>query len=170
MMVSSAGLLIIDRAAPIAAAFGAPAVLGLMVAVFNGLGRLLFGSLIDRFDRSITLYINSATLLVAGFSLYFGAVWHSAPLIFAGLTLTGMSYGGLPSMNAYIGNKTFGPTFYPMNISIIMFNMLPSSFIGPMISSLLFMRSGGVYNSNFIMIIGFAVITFAFNKAMDKFA
>ena len=159
-VLSAGGLMVINSAATISAFFGAPAVLGLMVSVSNGGGRLIFGALIDKLGRKKTVYTSNAALLASGICLYAGAVLHNTVLIFAGLLLIGMCYGSSPSISSVILNSLFGPKNYQINFSIHNCLLIPASIIGPMISSFFQEKSNGAYNSTFIMIIGFAVICF----------
>ena len=168
--MGSAGLLIVNSAAVIAAAFGAPAVLGLIVSVFNGSSRLVFGQILDRYGRKTSMLISCSLLLTAGISLYFGAITHNAVLIIIGIMATGTCYGSGPTTSSVIMNKIYGPKHYAVNYSITIFTLMPSAFIGPMISSALIDMSDGAYNYSFIMIIILALLSFFLWAAMNKAA
>ena len=160
--MSSAGLLVINSAASIAIAFGAPAVLGLIVSIFNGGGRLLFGSAFDKIGRKKTMTINSMVFILAGSVLFLGAKLDNVYLVLVGLLLTGIGYGGAPSVTSAVINKFFGPKHYPVNFSIGNFSLIPAAIIGPYISGLLQDMSGS-YNTTFIMIVCLGVIAFITN-------
>ena len=171
-ILSAGGLMVINSAATISDFFGAPAVLGLLVSVSNGGGRFIFGALIDKLGRKKTVYTSNSALLASGIFLYTGAVFHNAVLVFAGLLLVGMCYGSSPSISSPVLNSLFGPKNYQINFSIHNCLLIPASFIGPMVSSVMQEKSNGAYNSTFIMIIAFAVICFVlawlFNRAATK--
>jgi OFA family oxalate/formate antiporter-like MFS transporter len=167
VVTSSAGLLAINSAATISMAFGAPAVLGLIVSVFNGGGRLIFGAIIDKFGRKRTMLINTTCMMFAGLSLLLGAYMNNAAPIFIGLILVGITYGGSPAMTSAIVYRFFGVTYYPVNFSLANFLLIPAAVIGPMISSALLEWSGGAYNSTFTMIICLAVIAYLLTGAMN---
>ena len=172
-IISSGALIVISSAAVIAASFGAPAVLGLIVSVFSGGGRFVFGGLIDKIGRRKTIYCCCATILAAGVCLYTGALLHNIIFITAGLLLTGMTHGSSPVMSISAVNTLFGPKNYPINLSIHNFQLIPSAFAGPLIAGILQERANGAYNSAFLMIITFAVLSFVvawlLNKASANF-
>lgn len=55
VLLNSASLLVINSAASIAVAFGMPAVIGLIISLFNGIGRVMHGAFFDRY-REKNLY------------------------------------------------------------------------------------------------------------------
>jgi OFA family oxalate/formate antiporter-like MFS transporter len=148
-----AGLLVINSAAPITVYFGAPAVVGLIVSVFNGAGRPVSGMVYDRFGRIPTMAITTAALLGGGVALLLGSIFSSIVLIIVGLPLIGISYGMAPAITSsfvydYFGGKHF-PRLYPaLNCALI-----PAAIIGPLVSSALQEAAGGSYTTTFMMII-----------------
>jgi OFA family oxalate/formate antiporter-like MFS transporter len=167
---SSSGLLVINSAADIAGAYGSPPILGLIVSVFNGGGRLLFGAIYDKVGRKKTMFINTGCMFLAGLSLLAAAFLNSAPLIFIGLILAGVNYGGCPAITSAVIFRFFGPSNYAANFSIANFLVIPAAFIGPMVSSALLERSGGDYRSTFAMILIFSVIAYLLAFTMNKFS
>ncbi len=170
ILLNSAGLLVINNAATIAVAFGAPAVLGLIVSVCNGVGRVFIGGLFDRYGRKISMIINVGFTCTAGILLLAGSLSAAAVVIIIGLLFTGLGYGGTPTLSSAFIHKEFGPKYFPVNFSICNFSLIPASIIGPMISSWLIDKSGGSYTGTFVMIIILAVCAAAAWAFVNKFA
>jgi OFA family oxalate/formate antiporter-like MFS transporter len=168
VVTSSAGLLVINSAATIAITYGAPAVLGLIVGVFNGIGRLLFGAIYDRVGRGRSMLLNTGCMAAAGLCLLAGALAAGAPLIFLGLVFVGISYGGSPVMTSAVVYRFFGAPHYGVNFSIANFLVVPAAFIGPMISSAILESSGGVYTPAFVMLIILAAAAFVLILMMNR--
>ena len=157
ILLNSAGLLVINSAANISVAFGGTAVLGMIVSLFNGAGRIVAGNNFDKFGRKTATIVNNAFMLAAGMFLTLGGMSSKYIFILIGLIFVGLAYGGCPTITSAYINKAFGPANFPTNFSIANFSLIPAATIGPMISSALLESAGGSYNTNFYAIIGFSV-------------
>lgn len=157
ILLNSAGLLVINSAANISVAFGGTAVLGMIVSLFNGAGRIVAGNNFDKFGRKTATIVNNAFMLAAGLFLTLGGMSSKYIFILIGLIFVGLAYGGCPTITSAYINKAFGPANFPTNFSIANFSLIPAATIGPMISSALLESAGGSYNTNFYAIIGFSV-------------
>lgn len=168
--ISAGGLLVINSAALIATAFGVPAVMGLIVSIFNGAGRVIFGTMYDKYGRDLTVTVNAITLLLSGIALYLTAVTGSPVLLLIGLPLVGLSYGGVPAINSSTTLRVWGPKYYPANFGWVTCSLIPAALVGPMISSALQEQSGGAYNSTFLMLIVFAICAFGIGILLNRLA
>ena len=162
ILLNSAGLLVINSAANISVAFGGTAVLGMIVSLFNGAGRIVAGNNFDKFGRKTATIVNTAFMLAAGAFLTLGGMSGKYIFILCGLVLVGLAYGGCPTITSAYINKAFGPANFPTNFSIANFSLIPAATIGPMISSALLESAGGSYNTNFYAIIGFSAAAAVF--------
>lgn len=162
VLLNSAALLVINSAANISLAFGGSAVLGLIISLFNGAGRILAGSNFDKFGTKVSSVCNLLLMLTAGILLSLAAMLNSLAIIILGLVLAGLAYGGMPTITAAYTNKTFGSRDYSTNFSIANFAIIPAAIIGPTVSSKLLEAADGKYNTSFYSIIGFSLASVIF--------
>ena len=155
---ASAGLLVINSSANIALAFGTAASLGMIVSLFNGAGRPVTGAIMDRLGQFKGMLIMNSLLILGGLLLVLGAKADLALAVFVGMILVGICYGGGVTISAKVINDLYGPKHYGVNFSLSNFCMIPAAFIGPYISGVLQDRSGGRYDSTFLMVVVMALI------------
>lgn len=159
--LNSAGLMVINSAANISVAYGGSAVLGMIVSLFNGAGRIVAGNNFDRFGRKTSSIVNNIFMIIAGALLIAGGVSHSLILVVIGLIFVGLSYGGTPTITSAYVNKAFGANYFATNFSIANFSLIPAAIIGPIISAKLLEAAGGKYDSNFRALIVFTLVALA---------
>ncbi len=140
-------------------AFGASAALGLIVSLFNGIGRVVLGAVYDRFGHVAATYINTAIMFGGGIFLVIAAKYNAVEFILCGLIFVGTSYGGCPTIIAAFINESFGQQYYPTNFTLGNMNLVIASIVGPTLSASLLKISGGNYTSNFYAVIGFTVLS-----------
>ena len=108
-----------------------------VLAVCNGLGRIITGAVFDQFGRRVTMIgANLITILSAGLTLLAVSV-HSLPLCIVGLCLTGMSYGATPTVCSAFVSAFYGQKHFATNYSIINFTLMAASFIATACNALL---------------------------------
>ena len=168
ILLNSAGLLVINSAANISVAYGGAAILGMIVSLFNGAGRIIAGNNFDRRGRKFSTLVNNAFMLAAGILLALGGMTNAYIFILCGLVFVGLAYGGCPTITSAFINKAFGPANFPTNFSIANFSLIPAATIGPMISSALLESAGGNYNTNFYAIIAFSAASAVFWVLLNK--
>lgn len=157
--LSAAGLLVINSAANISVAYGGAVILGMIISVFNGLGRIVNGTNIDKKGPSTAILICTLFFAIAGVLLVTGDKMTSLPLVIAGLIFIGLGYGGCPSLTSAFISKMFGPVNFPTNFATANFSLMVAATIGPTISAKLLEASAGAYTTNFYAICGFAVFS-----------
>ena len=158
IFLNSAGLMVINSAANISVAYGGTAILGMIVSLFNGAGRIVAGNNFDKYKRKKATLINLAFMLIAGILLVVAGKSNSLILVTIGLIFVGMAYGGTPTITSAYTSLSFGPKNFTTNFSISNFSLLPAAIAGPMISSKLLESAGGAYDSNLIAIVVFSAI------------
>ncbi len=137
-----------------------------VLAIFNGVGRVLTGAVYDALGRKTTMLAsNILTIFAAGLTLV-AVLTHSLPLCIVGLCLTGLSYGSCPTITSAFTASFYGTKYFPTNYSITNFNLIIASFIATLSSSLL--TSTGSYTAPFILLLALAVAALGLNFTIRK--
>lgn len=166
-LLSSVGLAIIGSANPFAkslsdgseSALFMVGLVGGLVNICNGLGRLSFGFLLDILGTKKCLLIINCGLIVSMLVLMGAIATGSLAILAVGFILTGLSFGGVtPSNSAYI-SKVFGQKYYPLNFSMINMQLIIASFLGPYSLGITQDLSGGGYMTGIILMLVFCVVS-----------
>jgi len=153
-----AGLMIINNAANIAAYFGLIAGLGMVINVFNGCGRPLVGALVDRFGQYKSMLIMNVCLIAAAVCLLLADRGAGNWLMFVGLVIVGVVYGGGGTISTRVIRDLYGPVHFGVNHSISNFCVIGGSLVGPLLSGILQDRSGGGFTSTFVTLLLMGVL------------
>ena len=137
-----------------------------VLAVCNGLGRIITGAVFDQFGRRVTMIgANLITILSAGLTLLAVSV-HSLPLCTVGLCLTGMSYGAAPTVCSAFVSAFYGQKHFATNYSIINFTAMAASFIATACNALL--ASSGAYVAPFALLLTLACGALVLNLCIRR--
>lgn len=137
-----------------------------VLAVCNGLGRVLTGAVYDVLGRRLTMIsANIITIIAAGVTLI-AVIAGSLPVCILGLCLTGISYGSCPTVTSAFSASFYGQKYFSMNYSILNFNLIFASFIATFSNQLLI--SSGSYISPFAMLLVLAVVALGLNFTIKK--
>ena len=137
-----------------------------VLAMFNGLGRILTGIVFDKMGRRFTmLAANVLTIFAAGMTLLAVGI-HSLPLCIVGLCLTGMSYGASPTVASAFTSAFYGQKHFASNLGVVNFNLMAASFIATACSSL--QISSGGYVAPFALLLTLALGALALNISIKK--
>ena len=170
IFITAVGNAVISFARDLALSVGAKATLATtlvgVLAVCNGLGRILTGALFDCFGRKKTMFIATVLAIVASGITLLSVVMASLSLCIVGLCLTGLSYGSCPTMNSAIVSSFYGQKHFGTNFSIITCNLIFASFIATACSSLL--KTFGGYTAPFILLLILAVLAFILNLTIKR--
>ncbi len=137
-----------------------------ILAVCNGLGRILTGAVFDAMGRKFTMISASAlTVFAAGVTLLSVGVG-SLALLIVGLCLTGLSYGTSPTVSAAFTSAFYGRKHFATNLSISNFNLMAASFVATACSAL-FSASGG-YTAPFVLLLALSLVALGLNLTIKK--
>lgn len=167
---TAVGSAVISFARDLALSVGAEAALATtlvgVLAMFNGLGRILTGIVFDKMGRRFTmLSANMLTIVAAGMTLLAVGI-KSLPLCIIGLCLTGMSYGASPTVASAFTSAFYGQKHFASNLSVVNFNLMAASFIATACSSLQVATEG--YVAPFILLLSLSVAGLVLNISVKK--
>ena len=137
-----------------------------VLAVCNGLGRIVTGAVYDILGRRATMLAsNILTIVAAGITLI-AVKSGSLPICIIGLCLTGMSYGSCPTINSAFTSSFYGQKYFPVNYSITNFCLIGAAFIAAASNSLFI--STGAYTAPFVLLLILAVCALGLNFSVRK--
>lgn len=154
VLLGSAALIVVGNSAAIAASLGqglaVVAFCAGLVSIFNGLGRIVFGWILDVAGSCITFAVVTAVFMSGSLLLYYAAASMQISVLMISYGLLGLSYGGIfPCNSAYI-RAIFGSRNFAIHFSIINMSVLAAGFIGPMLAGPM-LQKGGVPASLLMM-------------------
>lgn len=164
VLITALGLAVVSNASPLAQTMvpdvGRAAFIAGLVSIFNGVGRLCSGFILDFLGSKKTLRIYSCIGLAAGIVMLFAIMQQSITLLTVGFVLVGLAFGGgSPSMSAYT-SRVYGLKYYSNNFSVMNLCMLVGSFIGSFLMGVVQNHSG--YQMITVFLILFAVLSLVF--------
>lgn len=140
-----AGIMVIGNAAMIAMSAGMPALMGMVVSICNGMGRIMIGALFDIVGRERTMLTNMCMLFFAGSILLISVKTGSGILLLIGLMLMGIEYGGNPIICSVYARSQYGEKNYATNFGLINFSIIPAALIGPKLANMLTKMTDGTF-------------------------
>jgi OFA family oxalate/formate antiporter-like MFS transporter len=137
-----------------------------LLAISNGVGRLVLGSLYDRLGRGRTMTIGTALIILSSIFMVGAFKTHSIPMMLVGVVLTGLAYGGVPPTSSAFVVDYFGAHNYPMKFGVV--NLF--IFIGAFGSTLAGMvkDSAGSFERLFYLLIILGVVAMVLNLLIRK--
>jgi OFA family oxalate/formate antiporter-like MFS transporter len=137
-----------------------------VLAVCNGLGRILTGIVFDTMGRRFTMIGATVLTTVAASVTLVSVLLGSLPLCVVGLCLTGLSYGTSPTVSSAFTSAFYGQKHFASNLGIMNFNLMCASFVATACSTLL--TSTGGYTVPFILLLGLSVVALGLNVTIKK--
>lgn len=168
--ITAVGSSVISFARDLALSVGATAGLATtlvgVLAVCNGLGRIITGASFDAMGRRFTM-IAANILAIAAASITLIAVYvGSLPLCIVGLCLTGMSYGAVPTNAAAFIAAFYGSKHAGTNLSVANVNLMLASFMATACSSI--QAATGTYAIPFAVLLSMASVALVLNFTVKK--
>lgn len=164
IFISAAGLALISQASGIASQVGTgvadgtiATVVGL-ISILNGIGRVIFGALYDKNGYKSTMILDMVSFIIAALILILALKSGNFAFIVLGFVVGGFAYGGVTPMQSAFISDFFGRTYYSMNFSVIVTNLLIGSFASTIAGKLY--DASGSYMSTIFMLIIVTVIAF----------
>lgn len=155
-----------DLAVSVGASASFAATLVGVLAVCNGLGRVITGVVFDTLGRRFTMIGATVLTTAAATVTLISVVTSSLPLCVAGLCLTGLSYGTSPTVSSAFTLAFYGKKHFASNLSISNFNLMGASFIATACTAL--MTSSGGYVVPFVLLLVLAVISILLNLSIKR--
>ena len=170
VLSTAMGLALIGHAAPFAIDLNGKEWVALVVGLFsvcNGLGRVSLGAICDRIGLKKTMTIINTTYLTAIALLIAAAVSKSIPLLLVGFMVTGLSYGGVPTMNTVFANSFYGKKYFPQNLGLVNTSLIGAAILGPYVAGTLRTASGSYLSTLYAMAI-LAILAFGVNFLIKR--
>lgn len=137
-----------------------------VLAICNGLGRILTGAMFDALGRKKTMLIAMLLTIVAAGTTLVSVLTSSVVICVIGLCLTGLSYGSCPTMVTSFTAAFYGQKHFSSNFSIMNCNLICASFIATACSSL--QGAFGGYTVPFILLLTLAVLALILNFSIKR--
>jgi OFA family oxalate/formate antiporter-like MFS transporter len=171
VLIAAAGLALIGNASSLAIDMGSSvetaSLLTGLVSIFNGGGRVVIGLLYDKIGRKKSMCTISLALVAAFTFIILALEGKNLPLLTAGYICVGFSFGGIVPINNAVCYSFYGSENYAMNVSIINFHVIVSSFLGPFLTGNLQTMSGS-FTSAAVVMAFFGAAGFALSLLLKK--
>ena len=155
-----------DLALSVGAEVGLATTLVGVLAVCNGLGRIITGATFDAMGRRFTIIAANILTICAALITLIAVYAGSLPLCIVGLCLTGMSYGSVPTNSAAFIAAFYGSKHFGTNLSIGNFNLMLASFMATACSAI--QVATGTYAIPFAVLLAMASVALVLNISVKK--
>lgn len=137
-----------------------------VLAVCNGLGRIITGAVFDSMGRRFTMIAAGVLTAVAASVTLIAVSVGSLPLCIVGLCLTGMSYGTSPTVASAFTSAFYGQKHFGANLGITNFNLMAASFIATACTAL--QTSSGGYTAPFVLLLSLSAVGLLLNISIKR--
>lgn len=137
-----------------------------VLAVCNGLGRIITGAVFDAMGRRFTMIAANVLTITAAAVTLTAVATETLWLCIVGLCLTGLSYGTSPTVSSAFTSAFYGQKHFATNLSISNFNLMVASFIATACSTL--QGASGGYTAPFILLLSLSVVALGLNISIKR--
>ncbi len=125
-----------------------------LISIFNGIGRIIFGSMFDKIGYKATLLTVCIVFIIAMGIIILAMVTGSVIFLIIGYILTGLPFGGVTTSQSAFCNKFFGAKHYAQNLPIMVLVLLPASFGTKLVQAVQSgLMSGGMENNEAYIVV-----------------
>lgn len=171
LAVSCIGLAVIGSANQLALGAGAAPAIAVaavgMLALCNGLGRLLMGVAFDALGTAACAVVDALMLGAAALLLAWAQTSGEAALALAGLVLAGLGAGGTSVIGSGFMATAFGEAHYAENLAILNLTLIPAALVGPLALNGPLAATGS-YGPGLGALIGAAAVAAALGLALRR--
>ena len=168
--LAAVGSSVISFAKDLALSVNAPETLAVslvgVLSIFNGLGRILTGTLFDIIGRRKTMLCANILTIGAATVTLLAVNIGSLPLCIVGLCLTGISYGSGPTLTAAFTSTYYGMKHFSTNMALMTFNVMAASLIATVSNKVLEITGG--YTATFMMLLALTFVALVLNLFIRK--
>ena len=132
-----------------------------VLAICNGLGRLIAGNVFDRLGYRSTMYIGNIITILTPLVLLLASLSSGVIIGIAGLCIAGLSYGFSPPISSAVIMEFYGQKNYAMNFSVANLMLIPSSFVATFAGKIVL--TTGNYFSVYLLLLVLAVVSLLLN-------
>lgn len=139
-----------------------------IVSAFNGIGRVIVGTIFDKTNVKVTMLIDGIVAIIATASITVALINEIPALYAIGALCCGFCYGGVPVVASAFSRQRFGSKNYPLNLSLANFAIVWGSILNLIIQGV----TGGARLSVFVVLIILAILAtldvLPFSKMFNK--
>ncbi len=132
-----------------------------ILSIFNGFGRIIAGSVFDRFGRKACMVYVGAVTLASNLLCLGAALTGSVMLCLLGYCAIGLSYGGNTNVVSVFITAFYGNKYYAQNLSLGLLTIMPASILAKFSTTLLTVT--GAYVIPFAVLTCYAAAAMALN-------
>lgn len=100
-----------------------------LVSTCNGLARVIIGTIYDRTNVKVTMFVDGLVSAAATAFIVAGFMTGTPVLYIIGAFCCGFCYGGVPVVASAFARQRFGAKSYPLNLSIVNFAIVIGSLL-----------------------------------------